>query len=293
MNLANLTNLLRSASNNIITSKRLMIGLILAGSIVFLGIFAPWIAPYPTKIGLFRRELPPSPEHILGTDTIGRDVFSMLIMGIRNTLLIGFLSGSISIVLGTLIGLTAAYKTGIISELLRRTIDVFLVIPVFPLLLVISAAFVRQVLNYVILSLIIAIFGWPGAARRFYSQVLSLKEEAFVKLAKLCNMSDFEILIKEIMPNMLSYIGATFGMTVSAAMVTETGLSLIGLGPSNSNTIGMLLYWTRFFAAITRGKWWWFLPPALVLIFFFIGVQLINMGLDEVFNPKLKMVTGK
>jgi len=272
---------------------RLAVGFLLVISIVFLGVFAPWIALYPTDMGLFPRDQKPSLSHLLGTDSIGRDIFSMLVHGITATLMVGAMAGSLSTMVGVVTGFVAAYKGGLVAELLRRLIDIFLVIPVLPLLIVLSGTLARQNVTYFTLALIIAIFGWPGAARNIQSLVLSLKKREFVDLAKLSNERDPEILFKEIMPNMLSYIGATFGMQVGAAMVTETALSLMGLGPSNANTMGIMLYWTRQFAAITRGMWWWFLPPALVLIIFFIGLQLLNMGLDEVFNPRLKRVTGE
>lgn len=283
---------LRTTFKFIFMNKRLSAGFLLVIPIVFCGLFAPWIAMYPIKFGLFAKEQPPSWEHLLGTDRFSRDIFSTLIHGIRATLMVGAIAGSIATLIGVVLGCTAGYKGGLVAELLKRIIDIFLVIPVLPFLFVLAAVMVTYKVTYFTVALIIAIFAWSGAARSFMSLVLSLKHSEFVNLAKLSNENDFEIVFKEIMPNMLSYIGTSLAMTIGFAMVTETGMSLIGIGPSDANTVGIMLYWTRQSAAIVRGLWWWFLPPVFVLIAFFVGLILINTGLDEVFNPRLKRITG-
>ena len=274
------------------TSKKLVAGFLMVVPIIFCGLFAPWIAIYPIKFGMFEREQPPSWEHPLGTDRYGRDVFSMLIYGIRASLMVGAVTGSIVTLIGVTLGCIAGYKGGLAAEFLKRIIDIFLVLPLLPLLFVIAAAMVRVRFTYFSLALFMAIFGWSGSARNFMSIVLSLRESKFVDLAKLSNESELEILFKEIIPNMLPFIATSFAMNVGWAMVTETGISLIGLGPSNANSLGTMIYWSRMSASIVRGIWWSFIPPSLVLIVFFVGLILIVTGLDEVFNPRLRRITG-
>jgi len=200
--------------------------------------------------------------------------------------MIGAMAGSIGTLIGIVVGFMAGYKGGLVDSGLRTLIDVFLVIPMWPLMVVI-ASYV-QFLTVPVMAGLLAAFSWPWPARAMRAQVMSLGQREFVNLAKLTNLNSFEIAFQEIMPNMLSYIGANFANAVAGAMMAEVGLEIIGLGPQNTTTLGLMLYWAMWRGALVRGITWWVFPPIVVLISVFISLHLINMGLDEVYNPRLR-----
>jgi len=255
--------------------------------LLILGFSAPFLTTRdPMKVMAEPMDQPPSSKYILGTDTLGIDIFTQLVYGLRSSFIIGFLAGTIGILLGTFLGLMAGLRPGVLDTVLTRFIDVFLVIPVLPLLVIIAAMVPRTTIF--LLAVIIGLFSWPWTARAIRSQVLSLREREFVSLAKLSGLNDLEIVFKEIMPNMLSYIGALFANAVSGAMVSEAGISLLGLGCQDVTTLGIILYRAQVRGATVRGLWWWWFPPALCFILIFIALQSINMGLDEIYNPRLR-----
>jgi peptide/nickel transport system permease protein len=137
------------------------------------------------------------------------------------------------------------------------------------------------------MALIIGAFAWASPARQSRAQVLSLKERSFVQLARLSGMSGLEIIFRELMPNMLQWLGANFVNAFLAAVLAEAGLSLLGLGPQREMTLGMMIYWALSYGAILQNLWWWWLTPVLALIGLFLSLYLIHLGLDEVSNPKL------
>ena len=140
----------------------------------------------------------------------------------------------------------------------------------------------------IIISFILAIFAWPFPARTFRSQVLSSRKREYINMAKLSGLSDMKIVFKEILPNMLPYVSTTLANAISAAILAEVFLELLGLGPQNTITLGIMIYWAMERAALIRGVLWWVFPPMIVIVLIFISLQLINIGLDEVFNPRLR-----
>ena len=138
------------------------------------------------------------------------------------------------------------------------------------------------------LVLILAVFAWPFPARTFRSQVLSLRKREFINMAKLSGMSDLKIVFREILPNMLPYVGTTFANAVSGAILAEVFLEILGLGPQNTTTLGVMIYWAMWRGALIRGILWWVLPPMIAIVLVFVGLQLINIGLDEVYNPRVR-----
>lgn len=255
--------------------------------LVIIAVIADLLAPYDVaSIGLHGPDLPPSFQNLLGTDTLGRDVFDQLVHSIRQSLIIGFFTGLVGLVVGMTVGVFSGYRGGLVDDSLRSVTDVFLVIPTIPLLVVLSS-YVRF-LTIPALILILAVFAWPFPARTFRSQVLSLRKREFINLAKLSGMSDIKIVFREILPNMLPYVGTTFANAVSGAILAEVFLEILGLGPQNTTTLGVMVYWAMWRGAMIRGILWWVLPPMVVLVLIFIGLQLINIGLDEVYNPRIR-----
>ena len=270
-------------------NSKLSAGFTIIFCLLLIAVLAPVIAPYDVStLGLHPTDRPPSFEHLLGTDTLGRDVFDQLIHGTRQSLIIGFFTGLVGVLVGITVGIISGYKGGLVDDFLRSVTDVFLVVPTIILLVVLSS-FVRF-LTVPALVLILAIFAWPFPARTFRSQVLSLRKREFINMAKLSGLSDIKIVFKEILPNMLPYVGTTFAIAISGAILAEVFLELLGLGPQNTTTLGTMVYWAMWKGAMIRGVLWWVLPPIFVIVLIFIGLQLINIGLDEVFNPRLRRV---
>jgi peptide/nickel transport system permease protein len=138
------------------------------------------------------------------------------------------------------------------------------------------------------MALIIGAFAWPSPARQVRAQVLSLKERAFVQIARLSGMSGLEIIFRELMPHMLQWLGANFVNAFIAAILAESGLSILGLGPQRQMTLGMMIYWALSYGAVLQNLWWWWLTPVLTLICLFLALYLIHLGFDEVSNPRLR-----
>jgi peptide/nickel transport system permease protein len=244
----------------------------------------------PLEIGEHSGYLLPSYSLPLGTDPYGRDMFALLLMGTRYTLTIGFVAGIIDILIALTIGFLAGYKGGLVDHALRSITDALLVIPTWPLVIFLTL-YLKQ-MDILNLSLIIGIFGWPGVTRLLRSQVLSVKERPYIELAKLSGENDLEVIFKEIAPNVLPYIGVGFAEAILAAMMIETGFRmLIGVGPINLVTLGYLVK-----LAISQGflttRLYAIIPPILFLVLIFVSLNLINIGLDEAYNPRLKKITG-
>lgn len=271
----------------LIKSKYFISGLVLLIPLVVLGSIGPIFIPYESiYMGLYPLKTPPSHDHIFGTDVLGRDVFAVFVHSIGSSLQIGLLAGLLSELIGIFIGFVAGYKGGWTSDILMDVTNVFLIIPTWPLLVVIGSM-VRGV-SILILCGLIAAFSWTWGARIYRSQVLSLKEMPFVDVAKLSGLGDLEIVFKEILPNTLSWLGVGLAGSITWAMINEVSLEVIGLGPQGVTTLGIMLYWAIYWGSLYRGLWWCLFPPVFTLIMVFVGLQFLNIGMDQVFNPRLR-----
>ena len=230
---------------------------------------------------------PPSWEHPLGTDRQGRDLLAVMIVGTPLTLYIGLLAGFIGVAIGTILALTGAYYGGVVDSLIRGIVDVGLTIPTL-LVLILLAVSVRSSLSVSQMALVVASLSWLWPTRTIRSQVLSIKERAYVQVARLSGASNRQIIFFEIMPNLLPYLAATFVGAVGAAILASIGLEVIGLGPIEANTLGMTIYWVTYYAALLHGMWWWFMPPVVIIIMVFVGLFSISAGLDELANPRTR-----
>ncbi len=228
---------------------------------------------------------PPSGEHPLGTDRQGRDLLAVMIVATPLTLYIGLLAGFIGVAIGTALALIAAYNGGRVDAFIRSVVDVGLTIP--PLLvLILLAVSLHSGLTVSQMALVIASLAWLWPARTIRAQALSIKERAYVQIARLSGASSARIIFLEIMPNLLPYLAATFVGTVSAAILASIGLEILGLGVIEANTLGITLYWVNYYSALLHGMWWWFLPPVIIIIMLFVGLFSISSGLDELANPR-------
>jgi peptide/nickel transport system permease protein len=228
---------------------------------------------------------PPSAEYPLGTDRQGRDLLAVMIVATPLTIYIGLLAGIIGLAIGTALALIAAYNGGRVDAIIRGVVDVGLTIPPL-LLLILLAVSLHSGLTVSQMALVVASLAWLLPARTIRSQALSIKERAYVQVARLSGASGTKIIFQEIMPNLLPYLAATFVGTVSAAILAAIGLEILGLGVIEANTLGITLYWVNYYSALLHGMWWWFLPPVIIIILLFIGLFAISAGLDDLANPR-------
>jgi peptide/nickel transport system permease protein len=228
----------------------------------------------------------PSWAYPLGTDGLGRDMLAVMVIGIPNTFRIGFLAGAVGVAIGTLIGLFAGYYKGPADTIFSSFADVMLVIPTLAILITVSA-YVR-VVTVEIMAVIVGLLAWPLPARVIRSQTLSLRERLFVQVAKLSGENDFEIITRQILPNLTAYLAASFVGAVSGGILASVGLEVLGLGPQNIPTIGRTLFYAFKYTALLRGMWWWWCPPVVTLSIIFTGLFLMSVSLDRYANPRLK-----
>ncbi|MCS6825052.1 MAG: ABC transporter permease [Caldilinea sp.] len=228
----------------------------------------------------------PTWAHPLGTESSGRDMLAVLLVGAPRSLRIGLIAASIGMAIGVLLGFTAGYLGGWVDSVIRTISDAVIVIPALAVLIVIGA-YVR-VLQIENMALLLALFAWPGPTRLIRAQVLSMRERGYVQMARISGASSFHIMFLEMMPNMLPYIAASFTGNVSAAILAATGLEVLGLGPTRIPTLGMTIYYAISAAAILRGMWWWWGVPIVALVIVFSGLFLMTVGLDEIANPRLR-----
>jgi peptide/nickel transport system permease protein len=227
----------------------------------------------------------PSREYPLGTDTTGRNLLAVMIAGAPTTLQIGLIAGALGMIIGTILGFTAGYFGGLLDSIIRSAADVALTVPALAVLVVIASV-ITKTLSPEILALIIASLAWMFPTRTIRAQVLSMRERAYVEVARLSGLNNFEIIFKELMPNLLPYLAASFVGAVGAAMLAAIGLEALGLGPQSEPTLGMTIYWARYYNALPRGYWYWWAPPVVIIILLFMSLFMISAGLDQIANPR-------
>jgi peptide/nickel transport system permease protein len=229
----------------------------------------------------------PSFDYPFGTDKLGRDLFATIIAGIPLTLRIGLLAGLIGLGIGTVLGFVSAYYGGWVDTIIRGVVDVGLTVPGLMVLIILAISFSGQ-LDVNDMALIVAVLAWLYPARVIRSQVLTLKQRPFVEVARLTGMSGLEIIFLELMPNLLPYLAASLVGAISSAILASIGLEALGLGPVDSPTLGMTIYWAILNGAVINRWWWWWAPPIVVISILFNGLYLLSMGLDEIANPRVR-----
>jgi peptide/nickel transport system permease protein len=262
------------------------------GLLIFLAMWgaaliaAVTIEPGMRRTGAFLPRQAPGQELMLGSDSLGRSVGIQLTEAIPNSIQVGLIAATVGTLLGALIGFVSGYFGGWLDAVLRVLIDVFLSVPSL-LFLILLASLVRGI-NVTTMALIIGVFAWAWPARQVRAQVLSLKERGFVEVARLSGMGGMEIIVLELMPHMLPWLGANFVNAFISAVLAESGLSILGLGPQQEMTLGMMIFWALSYGAILQNLWWWWLTPVLVLMILFLCLYLVHLGFDEVSNPRLQ-----
>ena len=274
------------------TSGKFKIGFSITMALVIVGLLKQPLLEWhlgdvkPMKEASFKIFLDPSRDHPLGTDRFGRDVLGLVFIGLPTSLKVAFLAGGLSTIVGAVVGFVSGYKGGKVDSVLRTITDAFLVIPTLPLIIIL-AAYSRN-LTSVQLSFVLASFSWPFAARTIRSQVLSLRERPYIELAKMTNMSDREIIVQEVFPNMAPFVAIGFASASVGAAFSLVGLTVLGLAPSNQMDLGTLISLAWGWGVISLGKEWIFAAPVTLLILLFFGLALVQQGMEEYFNPRLR-----
>jgi peptide/nickel transport system permease protein len=263
-----------------------VVGLAVLLIFTLLAVFGPLFASTSGQVSeLDMLLLPPSSSHWLGTDDMGKDVFLGLIEGARVSMMVGVTATLMSVVIGTVIGITAGYYGGGIDAVLMRLTDVFLVIPWLPLMLVLAALLGSSIWTIIF---VIGITSWAGTARIIRSQTLSCKERPYVERARAIGSSDFHIMTAHILPNVFPLLFANTVLVAAVAIISETTLSFLGMGDPTRASWGMMLHYAFETGATTLGAWWWLIPPGLCVVFVVLAFTYVGYALDEVFNPRLR-----
>jgi peptide/nickel transport system permease protein len=230
---------------------------------------------------------PPSIDFPFGVDSQGRNLIAVMIQGTYLTVRTGVIAGTIGLAIGCAMGLIAGYFRGWTDRLITLAIDVVLTVP--PLLFLIMVSSVIQTgVSSLGMAGIIAVLSWRQPARLIRSQMLVMRTSGYVELAKVSGCGPFRIIFAEIAPNLLPYLMSGFVSAVAASILASIGIEAMGLGPQNEPTLGMTIFWLMNFSAFLSGMWWWILPPVVILMILFTGLYLVNVGIDELANPRLR-----
>lgn len=253
--------------------------------LALLSIFSPYD---PTLWNVVPRDMKPSAEYWLGTDSNGQDIFWQATFAIRNSLIISLIAGLVSRVIAILVGMIAGYKGGATDRILMFLSDSLLVIPLF-LVFVLLAMMVREHMNLVILGLMLSVFGWAWDARLIRSMILSLREREFTKTAILSGTGTVKLVWNEYMPFTMPLIFSTLINNIGFAIGLEITLAIIGLVDLMTPTLGTMLNWALFYQSTFLGRWWWVLTPVVLSLFLFIALYWQSVSISEYLDPRTRI----
>jgi len=267
-------------------NKKLIFGLTLETLLVLGAIIGPFIAKYSPTALVGPDYVKPGHQFWLGTDDLGRDIFSELVNGLRESYLVGALGAGCAAVVGMLLGFTAGWRGGILDEIIQLFTNILVMIPQLVLLIVISSYLTSP--SVLFEGVFIGLTTWPWVARAVRAQTFSLRSREFVDLAKLSGKRPISIILREIAPNMASYLFLVIILLFGSSMLLAASFDFLGIGPSNVMSLGRMMFDAQQQAALLYHLWAWFIPPGAVLTAMVAALLVANVGLDEVFNPKLR-----
>lgn len=267
------------------------LGLIILAVFLLAAIFAPLLAPYGPTDNAFGRSEPASAAHWLGTTAAGEDVLSQVIYGSRISVVVGFVAGALATALAVLVGLSWGYTRGFLADVANFVVNLFLVIPSLPLMIVIATYLQNS--GLAMISVVIAITGWAWGARVLRSQTQSLRSRDFVTAAQFSGEGSWRIVFREILPNMTSLITGSYFGAATAAILAESGLSFLGIGDTTVVSWGSMLFWAQNSNALLTGQWLLLLAPGLCIALLATSLTLINFGVDGLSNPRLREGKGR
>lgn len=261
-------------------------GSVVLATIFFLAVFGPAIAPYDPREVVARPYLAPTGDHWLGTNDIGQDIFSEILWGTRVSLLIGLIAATAAVLVGTSVGVVAAFAGGWVDQVLMRITDVVLTLPFLPLAIVLAAFLGPSVWNT---ALVIALVIWSRPARVVRSQGLSICSHTYVEAAHALGGGFRHVLWRHIVPGVVPIAVSQFILATSGAILTEASLAFLGLGDPIQKSWGTVLYYAQARGAFLNGSWpWWVLPPGLLISLTVLGFALVGRSLETVLMPRLR-----
>ncbi len=270
-------------------SPKVILGLGILGFFIVLTVVGPWLAPYNPSSTAFTALLTPSSHHWLGTTSLGQDIFSQLLVGARATMVVALVAGLVATLLSMTIGISAGYLGGVPDDGLTLLSNVFLAIPGVPLLIVIDSYLpVNSRSNEFVIGLIISLTGWAWGARVLRAQTMSLRNRDFVEAARIIGESRRRIMFSEIAPNLLPVLASSLLFTVLYSIGAYVTLAYIGLTSTATWNWGTMLYWAQANNAPLSNEWYWFVPPGICIALVGTGLALVNFGIDEFINPRLR-----
>lgn len=268
----------------LLANKKAVVG----GAILLLFLLAalvgPWLVQDPTAFAGLPLQ-PPSAEHWLGTTGQGQDVLAQTVVGARTSLLVGLFVGFSVVAIGAIVGTAAGYFGGWVDDTLSTIVNVFLIMPGLPLMVVLAAYLPPGPAS---IALVLILTGWSWSARVIRSQALALRQKDFVAAAQVSGERPLRIIVVEILPNMTSLLASAFIGATNYAIAAQVGLEFLGLGEVSAVTWGTNLYWATNDAALLTGSWWTFVPTGLAVALVSFSLVLLNTALDEVGNPRLR-----
>lgn len=268
-------------------NKKVIIGLSIIVAFLLLGIFGRMLTEYdPTERNVGPQGSPPSADHWFGTTSRGEDIFSQVAHGVLSTFQVAAMAAALAALIGMTIGFAAGYRGGRLDDFLMVITNIVLVLPVFVVVIVVSAYL--GINNIPAQAFVIGLFSWPWVARAVRAQTFSLRARDYVDLARLTGVRSLRIVRTEIAPNMGSYLAMVFILLFAGAILFAAALDFLSLGPRGGMSLGLMLNEARSRSAMTLGIWWWFVPPGAAITMITSAAYLTNVGLDEVFNPKLR-----
>ncbi len=226
------------------------------------------------------------PEHPLGTENSGRDMLALLIVGTPRTIGVGVIAATVGMLVGICLGFLSGFLGGWVDDIIRLVTDITITIP--PLLVLIVIQSVLERVDLVTMALLISLFSWPTPTRYIRAQVLTMRESGYVQMSRLSGVPTRDIMFKEIMPNLLPYLAASYIGNMTGAILTAVGLEVLGFGPQRIPSLGVAIFFSIEAGALLRNMWWWWALPTIILAIVFIALLLINQGLDEIANPRLR-----
>lgn len=267
-------------------NRKARFGLVLLGFFILVAIFAPLIAPYDPRDNDFVPFQKPSGDHWLGTTQAGQDIYSQLIYGTRTSIIVGILGGGLATIIGLVIGMIAGYVGGVVDDILSFFINLAMVVPTLPLMIVLAAY--SPVKGVTTVIIVIGVTGWAWGARIKRSQMISLRERDYITAALFAGDSMPRIVFREIMPNMTSLVVAGYIGAAAGAIGAEAGLSFLGVGDPLTISWGTMLNWASNSGAMLTGMWAWLVPPGLAIALLITALTFINFGVDAISNPHLR-----
>lgn len=271
-------------------SPKVILGLGIVGFFLLLMIFGPYLAPYSPDNTSFAANLTPSAHHWFGTTSLGQDIFSQTLVGARATMFVALVAGLVATVLSMIVGITAGYVGGYSDDGLTLVSNVFLAIPGLPLLIVIDSYLpVNSRSNSLVIGLIISLTGWAWGARVIRAQTMSLRNRDFVEASRIIGEKRSRVMFIEVAPNLLPVLASSLLFTILYSIGAYVTLAYVGLTSTEVWNWGTMLFWAQANNAPLSSEWYWFVPPGVCIALVGTGLALLNFGIDEFINPRLRV----